>query len=137
MQAELQAIVLFKLDHDSQWPATRQSKVCLVAAVGPIYVTAVITREQIESAHPMATATLEQVNEELDQLEMQEAFDRGQNDVAVSPDDMRDDFNTFVREEYTALNSLLRECWSLPRLLDSIASDNFLGKFRGLPIFDV
>ncbi|KAJ6606702.1 hypothetical protein B0H10DRAFT_2074764 [Mycena sp. CBHHK59/15] len=53
-QIELQAVILFKLDRDSQETTTRQSTVCLVAAVGPIYVMALVTREQIESAYPDA-----------------------------------------------------------------------------------
>ncbi|KAJ7234890.1 hypothetical protein B0H12DRAFT_153072 [Mycena haematopus] len=135
-QAELQAVVLFKLDRDSQQPATRQSRVCLVAAVGPIYVTALVTREQIERAHPsLAYAPLRRVHHELELLEEEEVHDRARNVVPISPNDMRDEYSTFVQADYTDPGSLLRECWSPPQALDSLESNSILGAFRELPIF--
>ncbi|KAJ7626451.1 hypothetical protein B0H17DRAFT_1110902 [Mycena rosella] len=86
-QVELQAVVLFKLDRDSQEMATRQSTVCLVAAVGPIYVMTLVTREQIESAYP--DANLEEVNDQIRILEQQEELERARDAVSISPDAMQ------------------------------------------------
>ncbi|KAJ7125906.1 hypothetical protein C8R44DRAFT_780720 [Mycena epipterygia] len=134
-QVELQAVVLFKLDRDSPEMATRQSTVCLVAAVGPIYVMTLVTREQIESAYP--DANLDEVNDQIRILEQQEELERARDVVSVSPDAMLAEFITFRQEEYTNYYSKLpSQYWSRPRVLDTPDSDMLLETIRGWPTFD-
>ncbi|KAJ7888710.1 hypothetical protein B0H13DRAFT_1888315 [Mycena leptocephala] len=98
-QVELQAVALFKLDHDLEERGARQSTVWLVAAVGPIYVVAIVTREQIEAAYP--DANLAYVNRRIQLLEQEEEMARAHDVLSASPDAMLAEFSTFPEEQYT------------------------------------
>ncbi|KAF8146162.1 hypothetical protein K438DRAFT_1991116 [Mycena galopus ATCC 62051] len=136
-QVELQAVVLFKLDRHAPDTETRQSKVCLIATVGPIYVMALATREQIEDAYP--DANLDQVNDRINELEAQEERARQIDPPApASLDAMLAESDTFVQDEYAKHHSKLpTRSWSAPCMLDTPESDALLFTIRGWPYLEV
>jgi hypothetical protein len=133
-QVELQAVVLFKLDRNSPDQANRQSKVCLIAAVGLIYVRAFATRDQIERAYPDANLT--RVSEQIDMLADQEERAALQRDnfnapAPTSADAMFAESDTFQQEEYTKAHSRLpSDSWSKPCMLDTPESNTILMMLR-------
>ncbi|KAJ7882235.1 hypothetical protein B0H14DRAFT_2704032 [Mycena olivaceomarginata] len=132
-QVELQAVVLFKLDHDLQDKAARQSTVCLVATVGPIYVIAIVTRVLIEAAYP--DADLEEVDEQIGRLEFEEELDRARDVPALDP--AQAESTEFREEEYTYSSKLPSHIWSRPCMLDTTDSDTLLKTIRGSPNFAI
>jgi hypothetical protein len=128
VQVELQSVVLYKTDSATLDLTTRQSVVCLMAAVGLIYTVAFATRSQIEQGYADVDAT--SAAKRLHQLRVQETR-MAQNEPVrppqpAAPDDMDIDYTSFDATKFAAYSRLPQGAWSEPVLLDTPKSDDLL-----------
>ncbi|KAJ6465040.1 hypothetical protein C8R47DRAFT_1224516 [Mycena vitilis] len=125
-QAEWQAALLFRFDSASG-RTDRQSEVFLIAAVGPLYVTALVSRSEIDLVyHHTPVDTIQEMIAQLDDMEH---LERRKEDEAEALNldlaGMVPECDTFSRTEVTR-KSGLPGSWSTIHLLDTPMSDRML-----------
>lgn len=128
-QAEWQAVMVFKFD-DASPSNNRQTEIALIAAVGPIYITALVHRHDIEAAYP--ESTFKEMEKHVAHVDSEERRERGSEDEEIPqpphPDAMPlIESDSFELYEYCRRRSRLPVgTWSKPFLLDTPPSDETL-----------
>ncbi|KAJ7750443.1 hypothetical protein DFH07DRAFT_827822 [Mycena maculata] len=135
LQVELQAVVLFKTDSAASLPETRQSIVCLIVAVGPIYAVAFATRDEIEAGY--SNVDVASAAEHLRKMRARERRDvlplsNQPEQPPALPDAMTIELDSFEAIEFTRPSSKLPDgSWSRPVMLDTPESDTLLLGLQG------